>query len=107
MDGSGDAESNAFRESIERSPEELPDFGDYSSRLAEACTENFAGIEDKNCVGHGVDSVGRKCIYLIPALALQNCATDKDAKLAMMRRIMLLFIKYAVTRKLSCKAYMK
>lgn len=90
-----DLESRAFRESIERSPEDLPDFGDYGSRLAEARTADFTGIEDKNCVGHGFDSVGRPCIYLVPALALQDCEQDNDAKLAMMRKIMLLFIKHA------------
>lgn len=90
-----DAESSAFRNSIEVNPADLPDFGDYTSRLAEAYNSDFAGIEDKNCVGHGRDSVGRPCIYLIPALVLQSCSQDNDAKLAMMRRIMLLFIKHA------------
>ena len=90
-----DEESKAFRDSIEESPDDTPDFGDYTSRLAEACSSDFTGIEDKNCVGYGRDSLNRPCIYLIPALALQSCSQDNDAKIAMMRRIMLLFIKYA------------
>jgi hypothetical protein len=90
-----DPETLAFRASIERAAEDLPDFGDYSSRLMEACNADFKAIENKNCVGHGLDSLGRRCVYLLPALALQDCSTDNDAKLAMMRRIMLLFIKHA------------
>lgn len=90
-----DPESEAFRNSVDQGAGDLPDFGDYASRLAEACSSDFTGVEDKNCVGHGVDSLGRPCIYLIPALALQDCSQDNDAKLALMRKIMLLFIKHA------------
>jgi hypothetical protein len=90
---SEDLESKAFASSVEKSPEDLPDFGDYSQRLKEALETNLTDIQKTNCVGVGIDAVGRKCIYLMPALALRECHGNNDAKMEVMRKIMLLFIR--------------
>jgi hypothetical protein len=87
-------ESKSFASSVERSPDELPDFGDYAQRLLEAKAGDLGAMERKGVVGLGVDSVGRRSIFLIPALALKDCANDTE-KMAMMRNVMLLFIRIA------------